>query len=334
MEVIAMRNKIGTAIFAALGMLVLILDGTTAVRGASDGIELCIKSVIPSLFPFFVLSAMLTSSLWGAGWLQHIGRLIRMPSGSESLLITGFLGGYPVGAQNIAVAYQQGQLSKKQAEQLLGFCNNAGPSFLFGIVAAKFTQWWAAPALWTIHIFAALLTCLLFSDSYDSTAALADREVVPLSKALQQSLRVMATVCGWVVLFRILIAFISRWLFPYLSKNVTVWVIGILELANGCCSLDAISDPQLRFVTASVLLALGGICVAMQTRSVAGDLSLKTYYIGKLTQGMISLAISVGVIFQLYWLIPAVIAAIFLFKYGKNVWKLQNSWYIIRKNGS
>ena len=39
---------------AALGMLVLILDSKTALAGAREGIDLCIRTVIPSLFPFFL----------------------------------------------------------------------------------------------------------------------------------------------------------------------------------------------------------------------------------------------------------------------------------------
>ena len=50
---------------AAVGMLLLILDSKTAVTGAWDGIELCLRTVIPSLFPFFIISAALTSSLAG-----------------------------------------------------------------------------------------------------------------------------------------------------------------------------------------------------------------------------------------------------------------------------
>ena len=78
-------------------MLALILDGRTAIDGARQGIELCLRTVIPSLFPFFVLSILLTSSLLGGSLavLRPLGRLFGMPDGAESLLIPAFLGGYP-----------------------------------------------------------------------------------------------------------------------------------------------------------------------------------------------------------------------------------------------
>ena len=144
-------------------MLALILDGRTAIDGARQGIELCLRTVIPSLFPFFVLSILLTSSLLGSSLavLRPLGRLFGMPDGAESLLIPAFLGGYPVGAQNVAAAFRSGQLTKPEAERLLSFCSNAGPAFLFGMAAAMFPRRWMAWALWGIHIVGALFAALL-----------------------------------------------------------------------------------------------------------------------------------------------------------------------------
>ena len=41
-------------ISAAVGLLVLIFDSSLAIQGAREGVELCLRTVIPSLFPFFV----------------------------------------------------------------------------------------------------------------------------------------------------------------------------------------------------------------------------------------------------------------------------------------
>ena len=64
----------------AISMLILILDPNTAVRSASDAIQLCLKTVVPSLFPFFVLSSMLTSALVGS-------HSIILPSRKDGFLI-------------------------------------------------------------------------------------------------------------------------------------------------------------------------------------------------------------------------------------------------------
>lgn len=93
------RRNFWTGICVSFGMLALILDGRTAIDGARQGIELCLRTVIPSLFPFFVLSILLTSSLLGSSLavLRPLGRLFGMPDGAESLLIRRFWAGIPWG---------------------------------------------------------------------------------------------------------------------------------------------------------------------------------------------------------------------------------------------
>ena len=193
-------------------MLALILDGRTAIDGARQGIELCLRTVIPSLFPFFVLSILLTSSLLGSSLavLRPLGRLFGMPDGAESLLIPAFLGGYPVGAQNVAAAFRSGQLTKPEAERMLSFCSNAGPAFLFGMAAAMFPRRWMALALWGIHIVGALCAALLIPGKPAATARLTKTSPHSPASALNTAITVMATVCGWVVLFRVLLSFLKR----------------------------------------------------------------------------------------------------------------------------
>ena len=287
-----MRNRrMYPGLAAALGMLILILDGKTGFSGAAEGIELCIRTVIPSLFPFFVLSGLLTTSLLGTKFPVSLG-LLGVPKGAESLLLAGFLGGYPVGAQNISAAYESGCLSKNQAERMLGFCNNAGPSFLFGMIAPLFPGIRYAWLLWGIHIVSALAVCILLPHSSTDSISMTTSKNLSLSDSLKQSIRVMAPVCGWIILFRVVIAFLQRWILWLLPEVWQVAIIGMLELSNGCCSLAAIEDPGLRFLICSGILAFGGLCVTMQTASVAQGLSLRYYFPGKLLQTGLSILLA------------------------------------------
>ena len=289
-----MTRRIWTGSLSALGLLLLILDAKTALSGASEGLSLCLRSVIPSLFPFFVLSILLTDALTGLRFplLRPLGKLCGIPRGGESLLAVGLLGGYPVGAQCAAQAYRAGQLSRQDARRMLGFCSNAGPAFLFGMVAAKFPAAWMVWALWGIHILSAIVVGSLLPGKLDGAVRLSQGKQESLSGAVRRSITVMAGVCGWVVLFRVIIAFIGRWCLWLLPESAQVAVTGLLELANGCCDLCRISNPGLRFIVCSGILGFGGICVTMQTVSVTEGLGLGYYLPGKLLQGLISLFLS------------------------------------------
>lgn len=285
-----MKNKAWTGAAAAGAFIILILDSKTALYGASEGIWLCLRSVIPSMFPFFVLSIMLTSMLAGssAACLRPMGKLCGISHGAETIFITGLLGGYPTGAQCVNQAYQSGQLEKDSAKRLLGFCSNAGPAFLFGMVAMRFTRIRYAWALWLIQILSAVIVGAILPGKDRNETEGKPGRTLSLHQALRKSVVIMAEVCGWIVLCRMLVAFCARWFLWAFTDWAQVLLIGVLELANGCVQLGKIADEGLRFVICSIMLSLGGICVLLQTRSVTKEVGLGKYIPGKLLQATIS----------------------------------------------
>ncbi len=280
-----MKKHIST-IAAGILLFILILDSKTAISGAADGVDLCIRTLIPSLFPFLVICAMLTAGLSGfsVSFLRPLGRLCKIPSGSESLLLIGFIGGYPVGAANIAQAYRSGRLTQEDAQRMLGFCSNAGPSFLFGILAPLFDSPAIPWILWMIHLLSAILVAVLLPGTCNRISLITSETHLSFPKALEQGTKTMALICGWVILFRILLTFLNRWIFCFFPIPAQILLSGVLELSNGCIQLANIQTQGLAFIIASVMLAQGGLCVAMQTRSVTAGLSLKAYFPGKLLQ--------------------------------------------------
>lgn len=306
------KQQLWTGLGAFTGMLVLILDGKTALEGAQQGVDLCLKTVIPSLFPFFLLSILLTGSILGTDLplLRPIGKLFRIPNGAESILVSAILGGYPAGAQCVSEAYHSGQIRKTDAERMLAFCNNAGPAFLFGMVASAFPQKWMACSLWGIHLVSAFLVSRLFSASTEPMP-LNRKAPVSLSAAMTSAVKVMACVCGWVILFRVLITFLNRWFLWLLPMEARTALTGLLELSNGCCELMAIKDLPARYIICSGLLAFGGLCVTMQTLSVAKELSLRQYFLGKLLQTVFSLILASAIVYQ-QWVFSAGLLLFFL----------------------
>lgn len=287
------HRKTVTAVLSSCGMLVLILDSKTALEGALAGVALCLKTVIPSLFPFLFLCSMLTTALWGghAAWLRPLGAFLGIPVGAESLLVAGFLGGYPAGAQAVGEGYRAGRLTKQDAEHLLTFCSNAGPAFLFGMTAMQFPNLWMTWALWVIQIFAAIIVAALDANNIPGESTLPPKNIA-VSQTLATSVKTMGIICGWIVLFRILLIFLDRWILWSLPSPFRVALAGVLELSNGCCSLSSIESIPMRFVVCSGILSFGGLCVAMQTASVIPGLSPMPYLRGKLEQTLLSVILS------------------------------------------
>ena len=288
------KKSLVTGIVALLGMCLLILDTQTAFSGAKAGVDLCQYVLIPSLFPFFILSTLASSALTGTHLplLSPLCKQCGIPEGGESLFLLGLTGGYPVGAKAITEAYESGQLSVDDAHRLLGFCSNAGPAFIFGMAGRYFDSPAAPWLLWAVHILSAILTGMLLPNKKQGKCSMRQCTSVSVPAALNQSLRAMAGVCGWVVIFRVVLQYCSKHLLVLLPPELQVILTGLLELSNGIAALCAIPHQGMRFIICTCLISFGGLCVGMQTISVTKRLGIGMYFPGKLLQCIISCFLS------------------------------------------
>ena len=146
--------------------------------------------------------------------------------------------------------------------------------------------------LWGIHILSAIFVAIILPGIPDDLRTKQNTNSVSLSQAMDNGIRNMARVSAWVVIFRVFIKFCERWFLWIFPVNLQVFFSGLLELSNGTVLLPQIQSEGLRFIIASVLLAFGGLCVAMQTQSVTSTLGFGCYFPGKVLQCLFSFLLS------------------------------------------
>lgn len=314
-------NKRTAGIVSAMAIAILILDTQHTLANAQEAVELCIRVVIPSLFPFFLLCTILTSSLNGARlpFMKPLGRVLGIPEGAEPLFLVGILGGYPVGARCVSQTYEAGQLSREQAQRMMVFCNQCGPAFIFGMLGSILEpkSCWI---LWGITMLSAVLTALLMPGAKAKKSCRTASSRLSLSRAMAESVNAMARVCGWVIVFRLILGFLERW-FLWLLPDLAATVIAcLLEISNGCILLGQFSDPAFRFILAAGMISFGGLCVSIQTLSVISDrLDRNLYFPGKVLQCAFSLVFASLITGKIELIgIVTVIALISLAKIRKN----------------
>lgn len=284
------KRNLPALLGSCAGMLLLILDSKTAIRGMREGIALCLNSILPALYPFCVLSILITGSITGTRihLLSPLCRICRIPPGCESLFTVGILGGYPVGAQNVMFACREQNLSQTDANRMAIFCNNAGPAFIFGILGSVFPNPVYLWLLWGIQILSALITGMLIPGGSCREQSLRQSNRTTFTGAIHTAAKGMVSICSCVVLFRMVLEFLSRWFLWLLPTVLQVAVSGILELSNGCLVLSSVENLHSRFILAAGLLSFGGICVWMQTISICSELNLKAYLPWKVVQSIIA----------------------------------------------
>lgn len=330
-------------ISVAVILFVLILDAKTAISGAAEAADLCVKTLIPSLFPFIFFSGLFRN-IWQKTTnplLIRIGKLCKLPRGGENLFLLGLIGGYPVGAKCVYDSYCDKNIDHNSANRMLCFCNNAGPSFIIGIVGFLFEYKYVAFWIWGIQILSAIFTAAVIP-ACPST----NMKEIPITKTnltmlLRNAISAIANICGWVIVFRVILVTMNKWILWMLPNYLQIVIAGVLELTNGILMLSTVSSLYLRFLLANLFLSLGGLCIALQTKSVAPGFDYKNYYKGKLLQASLCLILSsiIGAglfpgnnfTYCIYGIIIGVIAACIIHHFIKKNWKKTDIYCIMNK---
>ena len=291
-----MKKMMSLAAVLAAGTL-LLLRPEAAAEAVRDGLSLCARTVIPSLFPFFVVVSLLLR-LGLADCLQGVcgpfmGPMFHLRGVCALPLLTGLLGGYPSGAKTAADLYHQGRITRREAELLLGFCDNCGPAFLLGYVGSGILGSSRAGAyLYLVHVCAALITGMALCRLIRGRGpALLDCRLPAEAASLPQALTASAAgavtstlhICAFVVLFRVLAALAPA--------GIPGPALGVLEMVTGTAAL---SPDRTGFILAAVITGWGGLsvhCQALSTTAATG-LSFRWHWAGKAVQAVIAGALA------------------------------------------
>ena len=309
---------LGFALLCAGAALVLYPD--QSMDAGRQGLQLCANVIVPSLFPFFVLSSLVVE-LGMARYLGHalerlMWPLFRVGGAGASALVLGLVGGYPVGAQTAINLYNKGLCSKIETQRLLAFCNNSGPAFILGVVGAGvFGSGTIGLLLYLSHAVASLCVGLLFRFYGKSTPHSASNRLTPhfqttrfcaaLTFSIKNSFTSVFNICAFVLFFSVVIrllflcgimdavaGILAALLSPLGFNRVLArqLLTGLLELSSGVSSISHSGALSGQISMAAFMLGWAGLSVHCQVLSFLGDsgLSPGTYLTGKALHGMLS----------------------------------------------
>lgn len=293
-EAVARLRGAAARLFPVFFGAALLFFPDVSAAAAREGVALCLQTVLPSLFPFFVLSSLLVQSdvprLLSRAMAGVMYPLFGVSGAGASALILGLLGGYPVGARTVAELYGRGEIGQEESEHLLAFCNNSGPGFFLGVCGtAVFSSARAGMYLYLIHVGAALVTGVLLRRDLGlprRKAVSRQRAPFDLAAAVQGSFAAVGSVSAFVIFFMVLLRLLS--LVPALAALPPLpraALFGFVEMTNG---VNALPATRTGFVLCAAIMNWGGLSVQAQTCAMlAGSaLSARRCVIGKAVQAL------------------------------------------------
>ncbi len=276
----------------------------TVIGGVSDGLKLCATSVIPSLFPFIVLSDYLIRSksveLFGR-FLEPITKSVfRLPGSAGCAVIMSLIGGYPVGAGMIVKLLENGNISHNQAKRMMHFCVNAGPAFVIGTVGSVMLSNRKAGIILYLSMIVSALAMGVFLRFFDSgTIDIKIKKPEFKTGVINQSVingtNSMIYLCAWVLLFSCINALLESFSIP---DGIMMWIKMITEVTGGCVTASGKYPVSVQ----ALIMGWAGLSVHCQLLPYIKETQVKYphFLLSRLVHGALSATLAEF----LFWLFP------------------------------
>ncbi len=294
-----LKNKVQPFLFLAVSLFLLVnmlLFSKNAVYFAALGLNLWFERMIPSLFPFMILSGILVktgfSEKIASFFYPVLGRIFGLSYSCIYIILMGFLCGFPMGAAVISENLQLHKISKREASYLLAFTNNIGPVYFISFVSVvcpclplkiSFAIMYGIPLLYGI-----ILRYTCYKDlstkkrGLTSSSTMSSSLLHTIDSSIQSSIESITKLGGYMILFNLLNLLLY---FPYLiiPKKIRYLSSCLLEISGGIQLLKTQTDL---FPFVYIILPFGGLsCIAQTYHFIKNTgLSIKSYLGHKIIQ--------------------------------------------------
>ncbi|MGN0819730.1 MAG: hypothetical protein ACI4M6_04975 [Christensenellaceae bacterium] len=300
------------AVFLLFLIACLIVYPSRYVNSSLEGIKLWAFSVLPSLLPFFFLTALLTKT----DSIEKISKnfsfisnfLYRENGISLYVQTMSFLSGYPIGVKIISELKENGVIDEKSATKMSSFCSTSGPLFIVGAVGVNmFHDKNVGLILLLSHLSAAVLNGFIFkffikSKPTNCNGFLHGGKIDNvLYECAYQSVISVLIVGAFVAVFYVfceilndfnVFALFQKPLSLLIGDNANGFLQGLVECTKGCYLLSK-NGGILSVVLAEGLISFGGLSIICQSVVFLKkcNASIPVFVLSKITQMAISMIV-------------------------------------------
>lgn len=280
----------------------------TVFTGASYGLVLWFRHVLPTLLPYMILINVLICTP-ALHWICRITSTFLCPLLGTSYygtfaVLTGFLCGYPMGAKTTSDLLNVNKISRSEASYLLSFCNNTSPAFILSyVVAQNMKERNLCIPFFLILTFTPLMLSFIFRLFYRlPESSCSFPQVTPgsfsnpsesisnsfLDRCILNAFESVTKVGGYMMMFSVLIQLLASVL-P--NTTFSLLLYSSLEISTGIRLLfsSALYTTE-KIILCAFLTSFGGWCCIAQTYSMisGSQLPILPYIAEKLVTALVT----------------------------------------------
>ncbi len=306
------KNFVFASMFTILFVILLIHAQDTKYY-AFTGLNIWYQHMLPALLPFMILSGLMIDLKLDGYIIKPFKFIIRplfqISDAGIYTLFMGFLCGFPMGAKIAAMEYKEGNISQKEAEYLLCFCNNFGPAYFFSFICNNiYSQKLMLSGLFVLYGLPLLYGLILRHSIYKNEDFCSQNDIRNNKKSkmgisiknlitytnsnIIKSLSQIGLLGGYMILCNMLMSAVTVFInhlpsliTPDSTKRLETLFYCVLEISGGILSLKSLNlSETVSFITAHAALAFNGLSCHLQTFHLISDcpFSRKKYMLHKM----------------------------------------------------
>lgn len=276
------KKETALSFITAFLILILLCCSRRVSAGIYSGTLFAAKCLIPTLFPFFIISDMIFS--FGLPFSK------RLKNRGNYVIIIGVICGFPHGARCATKLLEDGKIDAREYERLIVLSNSPSLAFIVSGIGAGMLGSSLYGLILYIVLLCSVATLSLFYRSGQSTICISDdtrNTSFSLIDSIKRAGISSITVASFVIFFHGVCALISEFVS---NEAVSLIISSILEIASGASRVasNASLGATSKMFLLGFIVGFSSISTFMQTLAfVTGDVNKRRLFAFKIVQGLL-----------------------------------------------
>lgn len=269
--------------------------GSDQIRNlTAEGLRLSFNTVIPSVFPFLIISEIFTTLL-----INSLSGVKNRKIYLIATLFCGYLCGFPISAQVAERFYKSGIFSITDCEKSCAFGSLPSLPFCIGVIGNSMLGSKNFGLLIWMICASVGFAIIIIEPKVDNKTTFMDvipRQRLCFVETVKRSIFAVLNISAFVTLFTVLSGFLKILIKSALIQTI---IIPFIEITNACLILNKnLENSILKYPMISAACSLSGACVLCQILSIFEntDFSIVRYIKLKLLYSIVSLILTLIIV--------------------------------------
>lgn len=286
-------NPLSSLLLIGIISLTFIYDNELKAAVIS-GMNLAAMRIIPTLFPFMILSDYWIAS-FNISKNSFIGKIFRKAFKINQSLITAFLtgafAGFPLGVKTAVDLYNEGAITREELERISPIVNLPSLAFVIsGVGLGIYNDIMIGILLYSVVLISSIIVAIIqgIGRKYSNYSSVISRQMFDLTNSIRKAGCSSLNICFYIIFFSAVIGLAS----VIIKNGILLAVISsFFEIGNATSIISNTSFVfrGTRLILTAFALGFSGFSVHLQAFSfMPQDISKIKYLITKLLVGLLS----------------------------------------------